>query len=195
MFDMPVRGEVRVLDAMEMAGLLATASGARSERPAEILDDPTQTADLEHAHLTRGDAVIPVNLAALLKGDTSQNLVLQPGDVLTVPRRPVMATYALGEVRVPGRTYVPIDCRLLDLLSAAGGTTAAARPGDGTVLRLVDGTPTSIPVDLEKLLGSADAAQNIPLQAGDVLFVPSRRERDPDRLTLMSLIRIAPLFW
>jgi polysaccharide export outer membrane protein len=194
MFDMPVRGEVRVLDAMQDAGLLGSERGGDGVPPGHILDDPARIADLEHAFLTRGDLVIPIDLASLLGGDTSQNLALQPGDVLTVPRRPFITVYGLGEVRTPGRRHLPTDSRVLDLVNASGGTTATARTADGTVLRLVEGAPTSIPVDLEKLLSSADTTQNIALQEGDVLFVPSRRERDPNRLTLLSLLRVISFF-
>jgi polysaccharide export outer membrane protein len=194
MFDLPVRGEARVLDAMDRVGLLGAESGANGSAAAQILDDPTRIADLEHAVLTRGEAMIPVNLAALLRGDTAQNLALQPGDVLTVPRRSVITAYALGEMRTPGRRHLPTTSRVLDLVNAAGGTTASARPADGTLLRLVDGEPTSIPVDLEKLLGAADTTQNIALREGDVLFVPSRRERDPNRLSVFTLLRVLSFF-
>jgi polysaccharide export outer membrane protein len=176
MFDMTLRGETRVLDAMTRSGLLQQNADARTAPGpgAGILDNPTRTADLEHAVVTRGEANIPVNLAALLQGDTSQNLVLQPGDVLTVPRRPGIRVYALGEVRAPGRQYLPENATVLDLVNAAGGTTGSARPADGSVLRLVDGKPTPIPVDLGLLLTKGDAKQNIALREGDVLFIPSK---------------------
>ena len=176
MFDMTLKGETRVLDAMTRSGLLQQTADARTAPGpgAGILDDPTRTADLEHAVLTRGEAKIPVNLAALLQGDTSQNLVLQPGDVVTVPRRPGIRVYALGEVRAPGRQYLPENATVLDLVNAAGGTTASARPADGSVLRLVDGKPTPISVDLGLLLTKGDAKQNIALREGDVLFIPSK---------------------
>lgn len=190
MFDMALGGETRVLDAMTRSGLLPEHVDARAAPGpgAGILDSPTRTADLEHAVLTRGEARLPVNLAALLQGDTSQNLALQPGDVLTVPRRPGIRVYALGEVRSPGRQYLPESATVLDLLNAAGGTTASARPGDGSVLRMVDGAPTPISVDLGLLLTKGDAKQNIALREGDVLFVPSKGESNDTVWRLLWLV-------
>jgi protein involved in polysaccharide export with SLBB domain len=106
-FDMPSEGEVRVLDAMQKAGLL-TISGQAGEALGTALRDRLPTADLEHAQLRRAEVVVPLNLAALLAGDTSQDLLLQSGDVLTVPRRQVMTVSVMGEVHAPGKQVVPV---------------------------------------------------------------------------------------
>ncbi len=175
MFDMPLQGDARVLDAMASCGLMQQNGDlSKTANTPGIVENPTRTADLEHAVLTRSDKSIPLNLAALLQGDTSQNLVLQPGDVLTVPRRPGIRVAALGEVRSAGRIYLPENSTVLDLLNAAGGTTSAAKPGESAVMRVVSGKPTSMPVDLGRLLTKGDAKQNIALQEGDVLFVPAK---------------------
>ena len=188
MFDMPLQGEARILDAMEKAGLLTPNPDAQANRYRSILDDPTRIADLERAQLTRGDAVMPVNLVALLQGDTSHNLVLQSGDVLTVPRLPIVRVYALGEIRTPGRHNLPVDATVLDLMSASGGLTTAARPARATVVRLVEGKPTSLPVDLGRLLGQGDLRQNVVLQEGDVLFVPPKGDSSATTWRILSLI-------
>jgi len=175
MFDMPAEAEVRVLDAMEKAGLLKTNPG--SGAPGNPAQEQSRTADLEHALLTRSEVVVPLNLAALLGGDTSQNLLLQPGDVLTVPRRSLVSVYAIGELRTPGRQMLPPNSTVLDLVNAAGGASSAAKLSDATILRLVDGKPTPVPVDLGKLLRRADPKQNVTLQEGDVVYVPTKGER------------------
>jgi polysaccharide export outer membrane protein len=188
MFDMPLQGRVRVLDAMTSAGLLTPTREGPGGKPVNILDDPTRTADLEHARLTRGETQTPLDLAALLRGDTSQNLVLHPGDVLTIPRRDIVQVYALGEVRSPGRQSLPTGATVLDLLNAAGGTTAQADPPDGRILRLVDGVPTSAPLDVGALLSGADPEQNPVLEEGDVLFVPAKGETNRLAGRVLSLL-------
>ncbi len=188
MFEMPLEGEVRVLDAMEKAGLLARgASGAAQTAGAEP-QEMLRSADLEHAMLTRGEVMAPLDLAALLRGDTSQNLLLQAGDVLTVPRRMLISVYVLGEVRTPGRQSLPPTATVLDLLNAVGGVTSAAKLHEATLLRLVKGEPTSLPVDLNKLLRQADRRENVPLQEGDVLFVPTRGEHGRDLWSMLPLL-------
>lgn len=175
MFEIPVRGEVRVLDALEAAGVLTLnldpPGGGRHQ---DLLDDPGRTADLEHTRLVRGETEMAVDLAALLRGDMSQNQVLQSGDVMTVPRRKVLMVYAMGEVRAPGRISVPVNATVLDLLNAAGGTTTNARPSQGRMVRLVNGKPTSTQVNIGDLLGKGDQRHNLVLQDGDVLFVPPK---------------------
>jgi polysaccharide export outer membrane protein len=175
MYEMPVRGEVRVLDALEQAGLLTPKNDPTSPiNPQDLLADPTRTADLENAQLVRNGNTIRLNLTALLKGDTSQNQALQSGDVLTVPRRPLLTVYAMGEVHAPGRYNLPIGATVLDLLNAAGGTMTNARHSQGRMVRLVNNQPVSIPVNLGDLLGKGDQRYNLTLQSEDVLFVPSR---------------------
>ncbi len=188
MIDMPMRGEVRALDAIAKAGLLEQGTDSQTGLPRNILDDPTRTADLEHAVITRGDSTIPVDLAALLRGDTTQNVVLQSGDVLTVPRRPLLRVYALGEVRAAGRQNLPEQATVLDLLNAAGGMTTSARPSDASVLRMVEGKPTAIPVNLGKLLREGDLEENVALQDGDVLFVPPRGESNQNVWRLLAIV-------
>jgi protein involved in polysaccharide export with SLBB domain len=195
MFDMPLTGQVHVLDALQRAGVLTTATGAGTEpaRPgqqsAPALDDPNRLADYEHTTLTRQGEKTPVNIAALLQGDSSQNLEIVSGDVLTVPRRAAIKTYALGEVRTPGRQMLPVHSTVLDLLNAAGGPTTTARPGRASVLRMVNGTPTAVPIDVGRLYGQADMRQNVALQDGDMLYIPPKKDpRDP-----MEILRLLPL--
>jgi protein involved in polysaccharide export with SLBB domain len=189
MFGMPVRGEVRVLDALEQAGLLTPSSDLQSGgRSQDSLDDPSRTADLEHAQLTRNGTTTYLNLVALLRGDTSQNQAVQSGDVLTVPRRRVVTAYAMGEVRAPGRISLPVNATVLDLLNAAGGTTTNARPSQGRIVRLANNQPTSIQVNIGDLLGKGEQKQNVVLQDGDVLFVPPRGDQTQAWRTIIAVL-------
>ncbi len=187
MYSIPADREVSVLDAMEKAGMLATGSDARTESPAAAADG-AGTADLRHALLARGEVVVPLDLLALLQGDMSQNLLLQEGDVLTVPRRRLIRAYALGEVHTPGKQELASESTVMDLLNAAGGVTSSANLAQATVLRVVNDQPQSIHVDLEALLRHADPEQNVVLQEGDVLFVPSKREKGNDFLRFLPVL-------
>ena len=187
-YDISADREVSVLDAMEKAGILTNGSESPAASPAAAMDGACATADLEHALLTRGEVVVPLNLVALLQGDTSQNLLLQESDILTIPRRSLISVYALGEVRTPGKQYLPTQSTVMNLLNAAGGVTASANLGQATVLRVVAGRPRSIHLDLGALLRRADAEQNVVLEEGDVLFVPGRGETRNDLLRVLPVI-------
>lgn len=186
MYDLPTSGVVSILDAMRNAGLLS-ANRATSE-PVDVALQPLSAADLEHALLTRGEVVVPLNLAALLQGDTSQNLLLQAGDVLTVPKRSLITVYALGEVQTQGRQMLAPTATVMSLLNACGGLSPAARLSEATLLRLVNGQPEPVPVDLQALLSKADARQNLMLEEGDVLYVPAKGERARDWLSFLPVL-------
>ena len=188
MFQIPLEEQVRVLDAMEKAGLLGKSSEGGRAEGRSMVEGISRTGDLEHAVLTRGEVMVPLNLAALLAGDTSQNLLLQAGDVLTVPRRLLIEVYLLGDVRTPGRHLLPPGATVLDSLNAVGGATSSAKLYEATILRLVDGEPTSLPVNLDKLLREGDAKENVVLREGDVLFVPTRGERGRDIWSFLPLL-------
>jgi len=195
MFDMPVRGEVRMLDALQQAGVLVPSGTGPGGKVQDLLNDPARSADFEHARLTRAGADLPVNVASLLRGDTTQNLLLHAGDVLTVPRRPMVRVFAVGEVRTAGVQTLPENSTVLDLLNAAGGPTTSARPSRATLVRLAGGKPEPHPINVGDLLGKGDMAQNMTLQEGDVLVIPPQKNPDVtigNVLSALSLLTRVP---
>ena len=61
---------------------------------------------------------------------------------------------------------------LLDLIAVSGGP--AASPELTQAALVTDGGRASVPIDLPRLLSGADAAQNLPLAPGDILFLTPR---------------------
>ena len=90
--------------------------------------------------------------------------------------------YAMGEVKAPGRQMLPPNSTVLDLLNSVNGVMPSAKLEDAALVRIVDGKPASVPVDLDRLLKKADPQNNPQLQDGDVLFVPSRELRERSSL-------------
>ncbi len=84
----------------------------------------TPEADMLNVTLTRRDGrVIPIDLLALYeKGDLSQNLLLDNGDVLNVPDNTLNKVFVLGEVRSPSsRLLNKGRLTLTEALSDTGG--------------------------------------------------------------------------
>jgi len=110
----------------------------------------------------------------LEKGDNSQNLLLQPGDEVLVGRSELGEEYKVsGAVKFPGsypvsRTQPP---RLFDALEAAGRWTEEADPRRALLIRK-DGGQTTI--DLSALDSQPGNILNLPLAAGDEIFVPRK---------------------
>lgn len=118
-----------------------------------------------------------VNLHDLIaKGVVEHNLVLQRGDVLYVPRQERLY-YVFGEVVKTGQYPMKGGDRLLEALSAAGGTTANADLSGIGIVRLVNGKPEVVRADLSRLVKKADQSQNTEIVASDVIFVPEKKRK------------------
>jgi polysaccharide export outer membrane protein len=116
---------------------------------------------------------ITVNLARILEtGDTSSNIVLQPGDVVTVPHAGIV--YALGAVTRPGGFVIANDrgqLTTLKLLSLAGGLDRAAKSDHAVIVRRdTNGQQHEVEVDLRKVLKFQ--AEDVRLQPSDILYIP-----------------------
>jgi polysaccharide export outer membrane protein len=130
---------------------------------------------------------ITVNLSRIFEtGDTSSNIVLQPGDVVTVPHAGIV--YALGAVTRPGGFVIANDrgqLTTLKLLSLAGGLDRAAKSDHAVIVRRDDnGQQHQVDVDLNKVLKFQ--AEDVRLQPSDILYVPKS-------LAKQTLIKTAEL--
>ncbi|HLZ92005.1 MAG TPA: polysaccharide biosynthesis/export family protein [Candidatus Acidoferrum sp.] len=116
---------------------------------------------------------ITVNLNQILEtGDTSNNIILRPGDVVTVPHAGIV--YVLGAVARPGGFTVSNDrgqLSTLKVLSLAGGLDRTAKPGHAVIVRKdSSGQQREVAVDLKKVMNFQ--AEDVRLQPSDILFVP-----------------------
>ena len=118
-------------------------------------------------------SVITVNLIEILeRGNTSNNIVLQPGDVVTVPHAGIV--YALGAVSRPGGFVVSNDraqLTTLKLLSLAGGLDRTAQSEHAVIVRRdINGQQREVGLDLKKIMKFQ--AEDVRLQPSDILYVP-----------------------
>jgi polysaccharide export outer membrane protein len=130
---------------------------------------------------------ITVNLNQILEtGNTSNNIVLMPGDVVTVPHAGIV--YALGAVSRPGGFTVSNDrgqLTTLKLLALAGGLGRAAKSDRAVIVRKdASGQQREVEVDLKKVMKFE--AEDVRLQPSDILYVPKSGSKE-------ALIRIGEL--
>jgi polysaccharide export outer membrane protein len=121
---------------------------------------------------------ITINLNELLEmGDSRHNIVLQGGDIVTVPHAGIV--YVLGAVARPGGFVVTNDREQLSTLKAlalAGGLNASARKNQAVIIRKdAAGQQHQVIVDLGKVL--KQETEDVKLQASDVLYVPQSASR------------------
>ncbi|MDT8388500.1 MAG: SLBB domain-containing protein [Thiogranum sp.] len=128
----------------------------------------------------RGEVVTHLDLYdLLLRGDTSGDVRLQPGDVIFIP--PVGITVgAGGEVRRPAIYELRREKSADEVLALAGGLLPTAYPQAAQIERITKrGERTLIDVDLDSRTGRQAA-----VKAGDVLQVPSVLEKMEDIVLL-----------
>lgn len=118
---------------------------------------------------------VPVDLAAILRGARA-DVTLQRGDLVVVGESddvtPGSGVTVVGEVKSPGVFSVAPGDTLLALILKAGGTTDFAKR-NGTRVYRGDGAKP-IEVRLADIVDSGDREQDIKVQAGDLVVVPSR---------------------
>ncbi len=108
---------------------------------------------------------ITVNLGQILEaGDMVNNIVIQPGDVVTV----------LGAVPKPGGYTVTNDraqLSTLKVLSLAGGLDRTAKSDHAVIVRKdATGQQQQVDVDLKKIMKFQ--AEDVQLRPSDILYIP-----------------------
>ena len=128
--DYPLEPNMRVSDLLRAGGGLQDAAyGAKAELTRfRVGGDVRQT------------QLVEVDLAAILKGDKSADLTLQPFDFLNVQELPEWSEQEqvtlVGEVRFPGRYPIRRGETLGSVLNRAGGLTSLAFPEGSVFTRL-----------------------------------------------------------
>lgn len=179
----PLKGKVRLLEMVARAG------------------GPTRDANLQAVQVRHKDGNT-ANLdlfRALYRGDFSQDIILDDGDVVFVPTivQSDKRVYVFGEVTNPGLyTFQETEIRLFDAISKAGGPTVFGDEQETRIVRGDPGRPEIIPIRLRDLLEHGDQTQNIVLASGDLVYVPRNFWGEGNRwferaLPLIQLI-IAP---
>jgi polysaccharide export outer membrane protein len=163
-----------LLQALSQAGGIAEDAGSKvivtrsSPDPADSADP---TAD---PSVPLPPQIFTIGLADLLEtGDSRFDVPLIGGDVVSVPRAGII--YVVGAVQRPGGFLMQNDLdrmTMLKMISLAGGTTNTAKTKETVILRKNPdtGTRDQVPVDLKKIMHLK--AQDVQLQANDILFVP-----------------------
>jgi polysaccharide export outer membrane protein len=167
-------GQATLIEALSFAGAITDAAA----RQALVLRprDPNRTAptlpagppnegrpkDAEVAPGENPDAeVIRINLRELQTGILRNNIVLQDGDTVFVPKAQLV--YLSGQVRSPGAYPVEPGMTVLQALSLGGGVTDRGATSRVRIIRVIDGQSRTIGVELTDTV-----------EPGDTVVVPER---------------------
>lgn len=161
-------------DSARVVQALASAGGA--------LED----AALTRVTVTHADGrVETVNASTILDGKPGTVIVLQPGDLVTVPEE-TSRIAVLGYVNEAG--FYPVrgdrEVSLSDALAMAKGADARlANLSKIIVVRTRGPEQERLTYDLNAFLRSGDRKHNPVLEPGDVVFIPRTGKLDWDTIT------------
>lgn len=167
-----IEGARRLLDILSLAGGLEPEAGGA-------------------VNVTRGDSTFSVKFAGLLDGAPAANPLIQPNDLVTVPRAKLV--YVMGDVRKAGGFALRDEERMtvLQALALAEGTTATAATRHARILRPAPGElkPREIAVNVQSIL--AGKAADVPLEAKDILFIPGSASKSASLKVTEALMQMA----
>jgi polysaccharide export outer membrane protein len=116
--------------------------------------------------------LLRVNINNLLKGNFSNNAMLQPGDIVNIPPSDVF--YVAGEVKAPGSFSLKEGTTLRQAISLAQGTNYNAATERAIIFRDdASGTRQEIQVDIAAVMKGKK--EDVPIIANDIIIVPNSR--------------------
>jgi len=159
-------GQIRLRDAVELAGGVTPDAAIDSAQVIRIMSDSSLK-------------MMSVPLKAVLEGDASSNILLEPRDRILIQQNSfhvdTPTVLIAGEVVNPGRYPLIGSLRVADLVRLAGGFKRSAYTDSADLTRF---NPTAgenklgehFEVDLASALAN-DTDKNVPLRDGDVLTI------------------------
>jgi polysaccharide export outer membrane protein len=146
-----------LVEAISMAG------GHTKDADREVIvvrpDKDMTAGDLASQSLGVQGRQIIVDLRSALEGDLSQNIYVENGDSIFIPKAKTF--FIMGEVRSPGEYKLEKGTTVRKAISLAGGTTEKASLGRIKVVRVVDSKEVESSVGLDE-----------PLMPNDTVMVP-----------------------
>lgn len=141
-------------------------------------------ANLKRATLRRAMTreQIPVDLRALINGDTSQNYEIEDGDELLVPEDVENHILILGAVAGPGLFPYREGMTLNDAIALGRGEIRTrSKLSEVLIIRRAPGDPNRIlriRANYVRFVRNGDYTQNVLLQPRDMIYVPETRTPD-----------------
>lgn len=175
-------GILQIRTPLDLFGAISEAGGL------------SEFADLSKSIVVREGAVLPVSLDRLFRHrDISQNIQIQPGDVIFISSTQFNRAYVIGQVNNPGTISWAGSLRLTEAVALAGGYKTDAKANEILVIKDGPVEPTLHLVDAASVLRKGDLANNMPLESGDIVFVPQTGLATAERYLQAALNVLQPI--
>jgi polysaccharide biosynthesis/export protein len=164
----PMTGPMTLLEAVALAGGTMSLTSYRDQEAAGVGEE---LADLKRSFILRQGKCLPVNFKRLLiDGDLSQNIYLEPDDFIYFPSAAARDVYVLGAVTEPRLVPYHEGLMVAGAVAGAYGTLKGAYLSHVAVVRGALAQPHLTVVDFKRVLRGE--AADVPLQPGDIVYVP-----------------------
>jgi polysaccharide biosynthesis/export protein len=182
-----LNGRKTLVEVISLAGGPRDDAGytARITRQKEfgLLPLPNATTDETGQY-----SVAEVNLQSIMDArDPAGNIQILPNDLISVPKADLV--YVIGDVLKPGSIVLGEQktVTVLQAISIMSGLGRTAKATEAKILRVTPGSNsrTEIAVNLKAML--ALKTNDIPMQADDILYVPTSLRKDLGLKTLEAL--------
>lgn len=169
----PVLGEQMLFNIISAAGGLTDRAGK----------------SITITHRDQPDKPVTVPLSHNLQDHPESNVHVYAGDTVMVRRADVI--YIVGDVARPSGFLMDNNGRLsvLQAIALAGGTGPSAKLNGTRIIRKGPSGISEIPVPLKKLLQAK--TDDIPLEADDILFVPTSARKLFESHTAEAAVQMA----
>jgi polysaccharide biosynthesis/export protein len=168
----PILPEQRLFDVISAAGGLTEKAGR----------------SLSVTHREQSDTHVTILISRNLMDNPQSNIALLAGDTIVVRRADVV--YVVGDVGRPSGFLMDSGkLTVLQAIALAGGTSKTANLGGTRIIRKGPNGMEETPVQLKKILRAK--APDLPMQAEDILFVPTSAVKGFAGHTLSAAIQAA----
>ena len=151
-------------------------------------------ADLQRSIVFEDGKVLPVSLDRLFKqGDLRQNVYLRPSSSIYVGSVRYNYAYVIGEVQRAGKVSWDGSLSLMDAVSQAGGITQNAKTDHVLVISGGFADPSLKLVDIGGFLYRGELENNVPLQRGDIVYVPKNELGTAERYFDFAVKAMGPV--
>lgn len=179
--------------------LLEAAARARGIATGLLEQNTVEIADMRRAFIVRGGKKLNVDFTKLFyEGDTSQNILLQPGDYIYFPSNIVNEVYILGAVRSPGHTGVTENLTALGAITIRGGFTPAAWRRKVIVIRGSLETSKRVVMEVDAAAVMTGRQKDVILEPRDLVYVaekPWQRAEEILDLALRAFVQTGTATW
>ncbi len=135
--------------------------------------EDAKKADLKRAYVLRDGNKIKNDFSRLfIQGETSEDVMIEPNDVIFIPTNTDKNVYVMGAVNMPKFIEYREGLTVMEAILEAGGFTRFASPNDTIIYRKDEHKKEfAIPVKMKKLINDGDLKQNEKLKPGDYIVV------------------------